>query len=139
MNEKLSRFIAATRAEFDYLIDEGLEIPEKGIVANSLYGVVGYFGKNVCISFSYNLRERCTDCYVGKVINGEKRVNRKKGGYWAPLLAYIRESRGISNPILKIERSTKLEFPELRQFKMILNEYGEMLLKDKDDAFTSVS
>ena len=136
MNKKLSKFIAATQEEFLFLLKKGFVIPNDGVVQNQLYGGINYYGVNVCIAFGYDLREKYVECYVGKVIGGVVEIDRREGGYWAPLETYLRQRRAYSGPLPKIDKSVKHVFPELQQFKRMLDdENGELILSDSEDAF----
>ncbi len=139
MDRRLSNFIVATQAEFDYFLGKGFVIPTDGIIENQLYGMVKYFGANTCIAFGYDTREKYVDCYVGKVISGNLEVDRHDGGYWAPLETYLREVRGIHKYFPSIGRDAKCRFPELKRFKFILGEVGELILADSEKAFLQIS
>ena len=102
--------------------------------SNQLYLGVEYFGENVCVAIACDLREKCIECYVGKVVDGQLNVNRKEGGYWAPLEVYITERLNRQVPVVKVNRESE-KFPELVRLKKIIELVGEPLLSDSSDAF----
>ncbi len=102
--------------------------------SNQLYAGVDYLGENVCIAIYYDIRERLVECYVGKIMDGQLEVDRKEGGYWAPLERYVVERLNRSVPDNK-SRSGSSAFPELAHIKRIIESYGDQLLADSPDAF----
>ena len=135
MDDRLVKFFAAVRHTFQYLYDKGFVLADEGTEVENFYGSISYMGKNVCIVFSYDLREEVTDCYVGKVHKGKINRYRETGGYWASLFSYLVKKQGFRGKLPIDRDGSRDEFPELLAFRKLLDDKGIKLLADSEDAF----
>lgn len=135
MNTKLLRFFSTVKVVFENLFRLGFVIPEDAVEETPLYGRISFYGKHVCITFSYDLVEDNSECYVGKIDNGRLVVNRNEGGYWSSLYSYLVNRKAYRGKLPIKDDWLKHEFPELLAFRLLLTEEASEILEDGEDVF----
>lgn len=135
MNIKLERFFSVVKVVFDKLFSLGFVIPENGIEETPMYGSITFYGNNVCISFSYDLVEGKSECYVGKIDKSRIVTDRNEGGYWSSLYSYLLHKKAYRGNLQIKDEWRVQEFPELPAFELLLTEKANELLKDSEGVF----
>lgn len=135
MDNELDNFIKKARELFLYLQDYGFEIPPDGIEITPLYGSISFVGRDIGFAFSYDIRDKCCECYVGRIINGRFNKSRANGGYWSSLYSFLVNKRGYRGSIPIPEYAKYYEFSALYGFRDLFIKEASCLLNDKGSVF----
>lgn len=105
---------------------------------------VWFIGKNLSIEFNLDWRDQAIDCYIVRIINGNRAdgwsANENGERTRSDLLTWIR-SKGIGDRLLT--QVTGLSFEEqipieIGDYAFMLKNYGHAILEDKPDIFLEV-
>ena len=91
------------KSDFDCLMVDNFSflVKNEGLDESpGLYLTKDYCGRNFLLRFGLDLVQMNFEIRIGKLVNGELCVNRNKGGYWANLMQFLKDS-GYSYPPFK--------------------------------------